>query len=777
VSTASAAIGLLRVRSAGTERAALRLAVARQLGTVDLAPAALPPSAVLVVRRLADPLPGRVGAHPSRFRAPADWERALADRLDEAAAHAARPGTDGRLPPRADSVLFADPAELIACLVLDKTRGAAAGRWWWEHVSALLPTLGAFAAAPARVLAATARELPAVFAVLDGWRAAGEVGAALDGQGTRAVLDALARAYALDARVLGPPALGAAPPLSARVLRDAGNLAGVRTGRRDAAEPWRPWLPAAERTGSLAAQQRCLLGLALGLHAAPARVRGLGFADQAEQWWRQQTEAGRLLQWQDRFDALTRPAAAARRGASAAAGASAPTEHAARDYARGADAGGSGSAPASNGPVPASAAGPLPGCSPDLPDTLEGTGRPGERPSPMAAPVDASGLPEPTPFGAPATMPRPMALGNAPLPAPGRAPFAGARADGAGHAGRRRLGREQGPEHAAPGVAAPEDLGADRGGEPSAGAGLSSGAGPLPAMQPVQAAPQPRRPAARGCAGEQVATRLGGVLYLIHALAALRIPAAFEDAVGLASRIGPWGALDLIARALLGAQLGPRWAEYAEDPLWPVLAALSAAASGANQAEQEAGVSMGFAAAAWPCACAPAYRAPPHWPAALADAVPRARWAEDAGCLWLWSDAGYLLAALPRDDRSPAEQARAVLSPGAADAARELRPGAIAALPLAPPVGARADADLLCWAAAAAPAVARRLRLALGDTPDAADPLHRLLSVPGVLYLSASHVDLVTDLNQIWLPARRAGLDRNPGWLPEYGRVVLFHYR
>jgi hypothetical protein len=765
VSTASAAIGLLRVRSAGTERAALRLAVARQLGTVDLAPAALPPSAVLVVRRLADPLPGRVGAHPSRFRAPADWDRALADRLDEAAAHAARPGADGRLPPRADAVLFADLAELVACLVLDKIRGAAAGCWWWERVSALLPTLGASAAAaaPAWVLSATARELPAVLAVLDGWRAAGEVGAALDGQGTRAVLDALARAHALDARVLGPPrgppALGAAAPLSARVVPDAGGVAGMPPGRHDAAEPWRPWLPAAERTGSLTAQQRCLLGLTLGLHAAPARVRGPGFADEAERWWRQQTGSGQVRDLQNGLDALARPAAAA------------------RDNTRGADAGGSGSAPASNGLVPASAAGPLPGCSPDLPDTLEGTGLPGERPSPMAAPVDASGLPEPTPFGAPATMARPMALGNAPLPAPGRAPFAGARADGAGHAGRRRLGRKQGPEHAAPGVAAPENLGADRGGEPSAGADASSGAGPLPAMQPVQAAPQPRRRAARGCAGEQVATRLGGVLYLIHALAALRIPAAFEDAVGLASRIGPWGALDLIARALLGAQLGPRWAEYAEDPLWPVLAALSAAASGANQAEQEAGVSMGFAAAAWPCACAPAYRAPPHWPAALADAVPRARWAEDAGCLWLWSDAGYLLAALPRDDRSPAEQARAVLSPGAADAARELRPGAIAALPLAPPVGARADADLLCWAAAAAPAVARRLRLALGDTPDAADPLHRLLSVPGVLYLSASHVDLVTDLNQIWLPARRAGLDRNPGWLPEYGRVVLFHYR
>jgi hypothetical protein len=570
-------------------------------------------------------------------------------------------------------------------------------------------------------------------------------------------------------------------PWSRRWLEDppdAGSLTGVRPGRRDAAEPWRHWLPAAERTGSLAAEQRCLLGLALGLHAAPARVRGPAFADQAEQWWRQQTGAGRILQWHGRFDALAHPAAAARQGASAAAGASAPAEHAARDDARGAEAGGSGLALAPSESVAAGAAGPWSGCSPDLPDTAGRVdGRPGERPSPMSAPVDACALPEPAPIAAPATMPRPMAPGDTPLPAPGRAPFAGARGEGAGYAGPRRLGRGEGPEHAAPGVAAPEDLGADRGGEPSAGAGASSGADPLPAMQPVQAAPQPRRRAARGCAGEQVATRLGGVLYLIHALAALRIPAAFEDAVGLASRIGPWGALDLIARALLGAQLGPRWAEYAEDPLWPVLAALSAAASGADQAEQEAGVSMGFAAAAWPCACAPAYRAPPHWPAALADAVPRARWAEDAGCLWLWSDAGYLLAALPRDDRSPAEQARAVLSPGAADAARELRPGAIAALPLAPSVGARADADLLCWAAAAAPAVARRLRLALGEAPDAADPVQRLLSVPGVLYLSASHVDLVTDLNQIWLPARRAGLDRNPGWLPDYGRVVLFHYR
>ncbi len=87
------------------------------------------------------------------------------------------------------------------------------------------------------------------------------------------------------------------------------------------------------------------------------------------------------------------------------------------------------------------------------------------------------------------------------------------------------------------------------------------------------------------------------------------------------------------------------------------------------------------------------------------------------------------------------------------------------------------DDDLGYWAAAATPAVARRLLLALDAEHQDPASLGRLLSVSGTLYLSASHVDLVADLDQIWLPARRAGLDRDPGWLADYGRVVLFHFR
>jgi hypothetical protein len=44
------------------------------------------------------------------------------------------------------------------------------------------------------------------------------------------------------------------------------------------------------------------------------------------------------------------------------------------------------------------------------------------------------------------------------------------------------------------------------------------------------------------------------------------------------------------------------------------------------------------------------------------------------------------------------------------------------------------------------------------------------------IYLTSSHVDLVTDIDNISISARVAGLDKDPGWLPQFGKVVLFHY-
>jgi hypothetical protein len=82
------------------------------------------------------------------------------------------------------------------------------------------------------------------------------------------------------------------------------------------------------------------------------------------------------------------------------------------------------------------------------------------------------------------------------------------------------------------------------------------------------------------------------------------------------------------------------------------------------------------------------------------------------------------------------------------------------------------------WLERALPALRRRLLLALGgaEAEPGLDPVERLLAVPGRLHVTSTHVDLVAGLDAIWLPARAAGLDRDPGWRPGYGRVVHFHF-
>ena len=52
----------------------------------------------------------------------------------------------------------------------------------------------------------------------------------------------------------------------------------------------------------------------------------------------------------------------------------------------------------------------------------------------------------------------------------------------------------------------------------------------------------------------------------------------------------------------------------------------------------------------------------------------------------------------------------------------------------------------------------------------------QILQLPARIYLSSSHIDLVTSVDEISMPARMSGLDQNPGWMPEMGRVVLFHF-
>ena len=228
-------------------------------------------------------------------------------------------------------------------------------------------------------------------------------------------------------------------------------------------------------------------------------------------------------------------------------------------------------------------------------------------------------------------------------------------------------------------------------------------------------------------------TSLGGIFYLIHVL--LRSDLLSFD-VGLRG----WALLELLARCLLY----PVWGAVADDPVWDALALLDfrepSTHPGADFTPQ------------------PVYEAPESWLRGLNEPRRFARFR--SARLEVWHEEGFLTldATMPIDRASYARMTReqrrafrkdASVCAAGVDLAPELRRFLHFLLPFAR------------W----------RLRRALGEAS-----LTDILRRKGTLYITRSHVDLVMRTNEISVPARIAGLDANPGWTPELGRVIKFHF-
>ena len=88
---------------------------------------------MLCVRQIRDPRPGSVRIHTAAGPLSLDWEQAVRDRLDSISTSALRPAHT-RVTSSAEAVLFADTAELLACLASDLCAGYAHERWWWRSL-------------------------------------------------------------------------------------------------------------------------------------------------------------------------------------------------------------------------------------------------------------------------------------------------------------------------------------------------------------------------------------------------------------------------------------------------------------------------------------------------------------------------------------------------------------------------------------------------------------------------------------------------------------------
>jgi hypothetical protein len=718
-------IGTLRLKSGEGDRVALRLRTARALQAADLVPVGLPPASVLVVRQLTDPMPHGFGA--DRVRPRTVWERAVRGTIEAAARTARRPDEAGRIDPAADVVLFEDEAQLLACLIVALVHGRAGSSWWWKVVLARVQIPNTVwpdvARDPASLLAAMPEAVPAAIGCITRWRQAVPVARACSIDAAARCVAALIATYGLH---IGPatggfdPASRSPQEFGAPGERTSGNDAGGARGQP--AWAWHAWVPREVAHARVQDEVQRLFGLALALRHGTAIARGTTPAD--SRW---PTDAGDAHPVTTP-DSVGRRVAGARGETAAARVQQRQSEPSpwirSTDGIRSIDDGATASA------VAGAAQQAERSNARRIGDTTDGA-------EPRAA---ASAPPELTHAADPAvdgltTNSMPTAEREAPT---------------------------------------------DRMSRPALGQNDRRHRSAAPTRRTRAARVETGTPTARELPAvfstEGVVTRLGGIFYLIHALQALHLPAAFERGWHVEETAGSWGALDLIARALLGRRFAER------DPIWEALAHLAR-----WPAERHRGAATAGALSLQAGWRDPAFRAPADWPVALDDPLDQLAWSATESRVWVWSRGAYLIAA----GRSTAADRNAAVRRARGYHTQDARgPAALASAPaheipwMAPAVLPRGcPARLGRWAAAVAPAVLRRLRLALDASAGAprswsapAQSVRRALAIPGRLYVTSSHVDVVIPMQRIDLRVRRAGLDRDPGWLPASGRVIYFHF-
>lgn len=100
------------------------------LNRVSLNPAGMPPQALLIVRQLPDPHPGKL-LEEEGWHTVNQWGNKLQGWLDDGWRVAIRPAYEA-VPTNANIVWFADRAEWLACLSWDVFSGNVRQQWWWK---------------------------------------------------------------------------------------------------------------------------------------------------------------------------------------------------------------------------------------------------------------------------------------------------------------------------------------------------------------------------------------------------------------------------------------------------------------------------------------------------------------------------------------------------------------------------------------------------------------------------------------------------------------------
>jgi len=251
---------------------------------------------------------------------------------------------------------------------------------------------------------------------------------------------------------------------------------------------------------------------------------------------------------------------------------------------------------------------------------------------------------------------------------------------------------------------------------------------------------------------EGIWTQYSGIFYLINLLGWLEMPQQWDES--LTEHVSAWGLVELLARALLPADaLDPH------DTIWKILAALDN-----RDADKPIGASFpsqsGFRL---PASVLRRFAvAQPHWRAVVV-----------GNHLRLLDDTDlYLIAEQPLDGRDPTTVVASLLAEyqlegiTATWSFADDHPDEL----LSPFVSAVCSPILQAWLGRVIGFVRYWLRQISGLSPQ------ELLHIIGRVTATYTHVDLFMAMETTDIRIRKVGLDRNPGWMPDFGYIIFFHF-
>jgi hypothetical protein len=270
-------VARVRIRGNVADPLLARLRIESALGSASLAPAGLPPSAILLVRKIADPLLGRLGIGHGGPTVSPEWEQAVRNRLAVIATGAARPAR-GFVSPSADAVVFADQSELLASLASDWCDGSAITRWWWQSL---------FPRTDARQLlikawTETPEYIPAALHQLAKRRDVQRVIHAIQTVEVQTLRQILIRTFGLGELQIVFGSSRARPMTNENPRAQTNSFhSDQRTFETLDVSFWKRWAPEASRE-DLTVEQTSFLAIGLMLYRAPAIVRSLAFSRAVE---------------------------------------------------------------------------------------------------------------------------------------------------------------------------------------------------------------------------------------------------------------------------------------------------------------------------------------------------------------------------------------------------------------------------------------------------------------------------------------------------------------